>query len=640
MLSADPARTHPDDLDVAVTDTEHALLHDDAAVADHFRSVDSAPADYAVDRPPSGTNGFLITFAGLSILAMCLRTLLVHSGYTDMPRDLVILSEGRGKVVFPLRLFLVMFFLTYAIHAYSNIWRRVFIGISLLGKYAVFCIAIDTAAWLLHDAGIISISVFGAQMISGLIALAIFPHTLLRQAQLPPQGPLPSSPGIPVKAFLALSGCLVLAIAGAAIALHLLSGLVDTLKHWAILGGIGAGVFLMQQLLAASTALLGIRALKKSRSHDFAPPAAVLVPAHNEAHDIGDTIAAVDEAAGTYPGRIHLYVVDNASTDNTHHVAEQIIGECINITGTVLDCPTPGKAIALNMGIDHIEEEFVVRIDADTVIGAGCLETAMRHFADPNVGCVGGIPMPREQKTWIDKCRLIEVYMRHGFFQVSLDGYQGVMGIPGMFAIYRRAPVVEVGGMVQGMNGEDTDICMRLAAAGYHNVADPKAVYYSETPASYAHLLEQRTRWFRSIYHLAARNRALLLDRQTMIGTFVLPFNLVNAARRAMLAPLLIFAAIAGFAFPSTFTTLQWQPIVATMLGMSMIMTVIVCLIWQPSSVKYVPAYLCFRLLRSYFTLRSTLSLIYPPIHPHLPSGLMGRAQNWFRRSMDTSSTR
>jgi len=303
-------------------------------------------------------------------------------------------------------------------------------------------------------------------------------------------------------------------------------------------------------------------------------------------------------------------------------VAEQVIRECANIAGTVLDCPTPGKAVALNMGLEHIEEEFVVRIDADTVIGPGCLETAMRHFADPRVGCVGGIPMPRDEKTWIDKCRLVEVYMRHGFFQVSLDGYQGVMGIPGMFAIYRRSQVLEVGGMVQGMNGEDTDICMRLTAAGYHSVADPKAVYYSETPASYAHLREQRTRWFRSIYHLSARNRAILLDRQTMIGTFVLPFNLVNAARRAMLAPLLLFAVIAGFVFQSTFTTLQWQPVVATMLGMSMIMTVVVCLIWRPSSVKYIPAYLCFRLLRSYFTLASTLSLIYPPMHPRIPTRL------------------
>ncbi|NED63460.1 glycosyltransferase, partial [Streptomyces sp. SID10244] len=146
------------------------------------------------------------------------------------------------------------------------------------------------------------------------------------------------------------------------------------------------------------------------------------------------------------------------------------------------------------MGFEHLAEEFVVRIDADTVIGPGCLDTAMRHFANPRVGCVGGMPMPMEEKTWIDKCRLIEVYMRHGFFQVSLDGYRGVMGIPGMFAIYRRSQVVRVGGIVQGMNGEDTDICMRLAAAGYRNVADPQAVYYSETPVSFAHLREQRTR--------------------------------------------------------------------------------------------------------------------------------------------------
>ncbi|MDA6565739.1 hypothetical protein OSK93_23850, partial [Escherichia coli] len=96
--------------------------------------VDSAPADYAVDRPQSGTHGFLVPVVGLSIIAMCIRTLLVHTDFAEMPRDLVILSEGRGQVVFPLRLFLVMFFLTYAIHAYSNIWRRVFIGVSLLGK--------------------------------------------------------------------------------------------------------------------------------------------------------------------------------------------------------------------------------------------------------------------------------------------------------------------------------------------------------------------------------------------------------------------------------------------------------------------------------------------------------------------------
>ncbi|UPW07274.1 glycosyltransferase family 2 protein [Gordonia terrae] len=592
--------------------------HESVAVADHFRSVDSAPAGYAIDRPASGTNSFLVTFTALTIIVMCVRTALVHTGWSDAPNDLVILSDGRGSGVFPLRLFLAVFFTSYAAHCYSNIWRRAFVGGALLGKFLVFCVVVDVLAWLLHDSGIVTISVFGTQMITGLAALAIFPHTVLKQAQLPPQGPLPLAPRIPPSAFFALATCLAIAIAGAAVALLVLYDLVTTLKSWAILGGIGAGVFLMQQLLAASTALLGVRALRRSRAHDFSPPAAVLVPAHNEAHSIAATIGAVDRAAATYPGRIRLYVVNNASTDDTRSVAEEAIADCSAITGEVLDCPTPGKAIALNLGIDRIQEDFVVRIDADTVIGSGCLDTAMRHFADPEVGCVGGIPMPAEQRTWIDKCRLIEVYMRHGFFQVSLDGYQGVMGIPGMFAIYRRRQLIEVGGMVQGMNGEDTDICMRLAGAGYRNVADPKAVYHSETPAFYEHLREQRTRWFRSIYHVCARNRAMLLDRRTMVGTFVLPFNLVNAARRAMLAPLLIFACIAGFVFSHTFTAMSWQPIVATLLGMSMIMTVVVCLIWEPRAVRHIPAYLLFRVLRSYFTLASALTLVYPPMRPSL----------------------
>ncbi|MFW0787768.1 glycosyltransferase family 2 protein [Gordonia sp. CPCC 206044] len=590
-----------------------------AAIADHFRSVDSAPAGYAVNRPASGTNGFLIVFVAISIVLMCVRAFLAHTDIVHLPTDLMILTASRGDVEFPLRMFLVVFFLTYGLCAYSNIWRRLFIAGSLLGKYLAFCFTLDALAWLLQHAGVVSISSFGAQMVSGMVALAIFPHTVMRQAQLPEQGPLPLAPRIPPAAFAKLATCLLLAVTVAVIAVHLLEPVVDVLKNWAILGGLGAGVFLMQQVLAASTAGFGVRALNKSREHAFSPPVAVLVPAHNEAHSIAATIESVDRGAETYPGRIHLYVVNNASSDDTHAVAQEAIDACTHITGEILECPTPGKAIALNMGLERIVEEYVVRIDADTAIGPGCLDTAMRHFANPDVGCVGGIPMPAEEKTWIDKCRLIEVYMRHGFFQVSLDGYDGVMGIPGMFAIYRRSQVIRVGGMVQGMNGEDTDICMRLAAAGYRSVADPKAVYYSETPASYEHLREQRTRWFRSIYHLTARNRAILFDRQTMIGTFVLPFNLVNAARRAMLAPLIMYAVLAGIVFQSTFTTMRWQPIVATLLGMSMIMTVIVCLIWRPSSVKYIPMYLAFRLLRSYFTLAAVLTLIYPPMQPRKP---------------------
>lgn len=594
-----------------------AVSQEPAAIDDYFRSVDSAPVDYAVDRPAAGANGFLVLFAALCVVAMCARTVGEQMGIAAGPNDVVLFAADRGDAAVPTRLFIVIFFVTYAAFAYSNRWRRFVIGGALIAKFAAFCLLLDAGAWALHSLGVVSVSVFGLQMISGLAALAILPHTILRQAQLPAPGrPSTGRPRTPLSAYLILAVSLVVALVGAALALRLFGTQVDALRQVAILGGIGPGVFLVQQILACMTVAFGWHRLRRVEGVVFTPTLAVLVPAHNEAHDISETIEAVDRAAQSYDGDIRLYVIDNASSDGTSQVAREAIAACESITGEVMECPTPGKAIALNAGIASITEDFIVRIDADTVIGPNCLQRAMRHFVDPSVGSVGGMPMPAAEVTWIDKVRLVEVLLRHGFFQVSLDGYQGVLGVPGMFAVYRRSALAQVGPMVQGMNGEDTDICLRLDSAGYHTVADPTAVYFSETPLSYGHLREQRTRWFRSIYHITAHNRATLFDRRSMTGTFVLPFQLVNAARRAMLGPVLLFAVIAEVAFHATFQEMAWQPVLATVLGMPMVVTVGVCLSLAPRAVKYVPAYLVFRVLRSYFTLAAALSLRYPPVHP------------------------
>ncbi|WP_245688063.1 glycosyltransferase [Rhodococcus phenolicus] len=532
--------------------------------------------------------------------------------------DPVILAAGRGNVAVPTRLFIIVFFITFAVYAYSNRWRRLCIGLSLLGKFAATCVVVDLLGWVLHELELVSLTIFTQQVISALLALAIFPHTIMRHAKLPPAGHGPISPRTPSNAYLRLFLCLTLAVVVAALIEQVFIRAVVDLKMFALLGGVGPGLFLVQQLFAAFTAYFGWRALGRSRRLEFAPPLAVLVPAHDEAHDIAATIFAIDRAAASYPEHIHVYIVDNASTDSTVAVAEQSISECAVVTGEVLECSIPGKAIALNLGLAHIREQFVVRIDADTVIAPGCLQTALRHFADPKVGSVGGLPLPRKLETWIDKVRLVEVLLRHGFFQVSLDGYQGVLGVPGMFSVYRRSALLQVGGIVEGMNGEDTDICLRMDSAGYHTVADPKALYYSETPRSYAHLREQRIRWFRSIYHITAHNRGTLLDRRSMAGAFVLPFQLINSARRAMLVPILIYAVLVEGVFRSTFDYLRWQPVVATILGMQMTLALLVCFFWWRRSVRHVPAYLLFRLLRSYFTIGAVLSLVFPPLEPRL----------------------
>jgi hypothetical protein len=67
-----------------------------------------------------------------------------------------------------------------------------------------------------------------------------------------------------------------------------------------------------------------------------------------------------------------------------------------------------------------------------------------------------------------------------------------------------------------------------------------------------------------------------------------------------MLAPVLILAIFAFGIFQNTFTRLHWQPVVATMLGLPMTMAIFICLLWRRSdALRYIPLYLCFRLLRS-----------------------------------------
>src|SRR5690606_29894620 len=141
-----------------------------------------------------------------------------------------------------------------------------------------------------------------------------------------------------------------------------------------------------------------------------------------------------------------------------------------------------------------------------------------------------------------DLARTLEVLLKHGYYQVAYGATDSIVGIPGMFAAYRTRLVRAVGGFVTGMNGEDTDVSLRIGELGHRIVGDPLVVYTSEVPLTYRHLREQRLRWFRSVYHVTARNRNYLDNwRFSMRGKIILPFMLLNSARRAMMVPLALF---------------------------------------------------------------------------------------------------
>jgi len=160
------------------------------------------------------------------------------------------------------------------------------------------------------------------------------------------------------------------------------------------------------------------------------------------------------------------------------------------------------------------------------------------------MGVVGGLPVPPGGGLF-DRARFLEVAVKHGFYSVAFETINSVVGIPGMFSVYRTELPRQLGGFVEGMNGEDTDISLRTGELGYRLLVDPAVRYISEVPTSYAHMREQRTRWFRSTFHISARCRDLIYAKQTtMRGKVVLPYMLINTARRTMMVPLALFGLL------------------------------------------------------------------------------------------------
>ncbi len=595
-------------------DTGTSRLDDQGRTADFFRSVDSAPAGVSIARPRWVQDVALVTFTFFAIILLALPELARATLDLDVPRDFVGFTADRMNAVLPVRTFLLSFFLTYALFAHGSAGKRTVLLFSFVVKFALACVLVDLAAWASWRGASAVWPVHFQQFLVGMAGLVIFPHTLISQARLP------IASGTPVLRGGKLHEYAILFVTGAIAALTAV--LVSTvyapeaeyLRSIALLGGMGPGVFLAQQVMGVQLALIGWFRNQVSRRRAFAPPVAVMIPAHNEAHQIRETLLAVDAAAARYKGDVRVIVMENCSSDDTAQLAENTLAKCEHLAGWRVDASTvPGKARALNRGLDLIEEGFVVRIDADTVIGRDALKVAMRHFASNTVGGVGGLPLPHEGEGLLSKVRAIEVLLRHGFVQVGFGAFGGVFGLPGMFVIYRKSALDEAGGFTEGMNGEDTDITLRMASLGYRMVADPKAKFYTETPDSLAFLREQRTRWFRSLYHVTAHNRDVLFRQGSVIGNVSLPFTLLNGARRAMMTPLLIYGLVVFFLFGGVYGHPGFATVIAVIMGMPFVLALFVLILWRRLDlIPILPLYMGFRFLRSYYTLGSTLSLIYP----------------------------
>ena len=581
------------------------------SAGNRYWSVDSAPVNLTRQLPLVAAPMVLLLFtlvSALFLLAMNNVPVLVEI----FPNRDLVFSPYLGAHSIPLRIFILSFYIAFAAVVGASSLGKLRFLIEMIAYFVVVCCAFDLLNVVLYDAFGFIYSLHVVEILSGLLGYFVFSIKLLEHGSMPARAATPFGRRYKALPALRLGLAVTLAIILSVLVDRLDLFLIEELRNIALLGGTGPGVFLFLPMLFLLLYVDGtVQAIIRPK-RTFTPPVTVIIPAHNEAHILMRTIASLDASAEGYGGDVLVLVLNNASSDDTAKVAWAAFDAARHLRGRVVEVPTPGKAKALNRGVREVDTPFMIRIDADTQVQPATLRRAMRHFSRRGVGVVGGMPLAPGDGPF-DRARTLEVLLKHGYYQVAYGATDAIVGVPGMFAAYRTKLVRDVGGFVTGMNGEDTDVSLRIGELGHRIVGDPSVVYTSEVPLTYRHLREQRMRWFRSVYHVTARNRNYLDNwRFSMRGKIILPFMLLNSARRAMMVPLAVFGLLnLGFNLDEQ-TSLTTQAVIAVLLGAPTLMAGFAALAnGQPGALLGLPQYTIFRIIRSYLTLESVLSIAF-----------------------------
>ena len=99
---------------------------------------------------------------------------------------------------------------------------------------------------------------------------------------------------------------------------------------------------------------------------------------------------------------------------------------------------------------------------------------------------------------------------------------------PGPICAFRRSVVFELGGFTSRTLAEDFDLTLSAVRHGSRVVFEPRAVAYTDAPATWRQLLRQRIRWCRGGLQVFRQHQALFFrNRHGMLGLFWLPFFLL-----------------------------------------------------------------------------------------------------------------
>ncbi len=224
------------------------------------------------------------------------------------------------------------------------------------------------------------------------------------------------------------------------------------------------------------------------------PRVSILVPCHNEAVGIRDTVQLLAE--NNYPN-FEIIAINDGSTDKTADILEALLEEVDRLRVVTLS-HNYGKAMALKAGAYVSNAEFLMCIDADALLDKNALFWMMQHFiTGPRVGAVTGNPRVFNRRGLLSRIQIGEFSAIVGMVKRSQRNIGNIFTVSGVNACFRKSALHSVNYWSPETVTEDIDVSWKLQINHWEIRYEPRALTWILVPDTIPALWRQRLRWAR-----------------------------------------------------------------------------------------------------------------------------------------------
>ena len=240
--------------------------------------------------------------------------------------------------------------------------------------------------------------------------------------------------------------------------------------------------------------------LKGVKKTDFKAKVSVILPARNEAENIGALLNDLKNQSIS-KDEFEALIIDDHSDDNTRSVVLDFIGKNPQLGVQLLESKNYGKKEAIKFGIDKAKGDIILSIDADCRVGDQWIENMRNPFARPNIMMVSGPVTFFKEKSIFDKIQSLD------FLSLVASG-AGAIGIKlpficnGANLAFRKSAFTDVNGFEgnsQLASGDDVFLLHKIkkeyGSSSILFLKEKNAIVETAPVQNLKTLLQQRKRW-------------------------------------------------------------------------------------------------------------------------------------------------